>query len=183
MKIKISILVLLMLTACGVKRQAPVVSASPQLAIAIQYVGVPHMEVRTQPSDAAPVITTYAYTETVSVLARQGAWVSVRTVDGSGWAHASDLITAAEAAAIKGETPRFMTPPLPVPNNGRRGELGFEAKVNTDGVVVEVRTVKNTTGSAPLATANAEALQSARFYPLIQNKAHVAFTYQHHVYY
>jgi len=86
-------------------------------------------------------------------------------------------------AAIKTETPRFMTPPAPVPNNGRRGELGFEAKVNTDGLIVDVRTLKNTTGSEPLALANAEALKSARFYPLIQNRTHIAFTYQHHVYY
>jgi Bacterial SH3 domain len=183
MKIKISVLVFLLLTACGTKRPAPVVSGTPQLAIAIEYVGVPQMEIRTQPNDTAPVITTYGYTETVSVLARQGNWVSVRTFDGSGWAHASDLITAAQAAAIKGETPRFMTPPAPVPNSGRRGELGFEAKVNTDGVMVDVTTLKNTTGSATLASANAEALKGARFYPLIQNKAHVAFTYQHHVYY
>lgn len=184
MKIKISVLVLLLLVACGTKRQVPVASAeTPRLAIAIQYVGVPHMDIHTQPNDVAPVITSYAYTETVSVLARQGAWVEVRTVDGSGWAHANELISAAEASAVKGETPRFMTPPAPIPNNGRRGELGFEAKVNTDGEVVEVKTVKNTTGSEPLAVANAEALKNSRFFPLIQNKAHIAFTYQHHVYY
>jgi hypothetical protein len=184
MKIKISVLVLLMLVACGTKRQVPAASAEkPRVAIAIQYVGVPRMDIHTQPNDAAPVITSYGYTETVSVLARQGEWVEVRTVDGSGWAYAKDLIGTAEAAAIKTETPKFMTPPLPIPNNGRRGELGFEAKVNTDGVVFDVKTVKNTTGSEPLANANAEALKSARFYPLIQNKAHVAFTYQHHVYY
>jgi hypothetical protein len=184
MKIKISLLALLLLVACGSKRQVPVASAeTPRLAIAIEYVGVPHMDIRTQPNDVAPVITSYAYTETVSVLARQGEWAEVRTVDGSGWAHATDLISAAQAAAVKSETPRFMTPPAPVANNGRRGELGFEAKVNTDGVVVDVRTVKNTTGSEPLAVANAEALMSARFYPLIQNRTHIAFTYQHHVYY
>jgi len=184
MKIKISLLALLLLVACGSKRQVPVASAeTPRLAIAIQYVGVPHMDIHTQPNDAAPVITSYAYTETVSVLARQGAWAEVRTVDGSGWAHAADLIGTKEAAAIKTETPRFMTPPAPVPNNGRRGELGFEAKVNTDGLIVDVRTLKNTTGSEPLALANAEALKSARFYPLIQNRTHIAFTYQHHVYY
>ena len=184
MKIKISVLALLMLVACGTKRQVPAASAeTPRVAIAIQYVGVPHMDIHTQPNDAAPVITSYGYTETVSVLARQGDWAEVRTVDGSGWSHANELIGAAAAAAIKTETPKFMIPPLPIPNNGRRGELGFEAKVNTDGVVFEVKTVKNTTGSEPLAVANAEALQNARFYPLIQNRTHVAFTYQHHVYY
>jgi hypothetical protein len=184
MKIKISVLVLLLLVACGTKRQVPVASAeTPRVAIAIQYVGVPRMDIHTQPNDVAPVITAYGYTETVSVLTRQGEWVEVRTVDGSGWAHAKDLVGAAEAAATKAEKPKFMTPPLPIPNNGRRGELGFEAKVNTDGAVVEVTTVKNTTGSASLAAANAESLRNARFYPLIQNKAHLAFTYQHHVYY
>ena len=184
MKVKISVLVLLLLVACSSKRQVPVAAAEePRLAIAIQYVGVPQMSIHTQPNDVAPVITTYAYTETVSVLARQGQWVEVRTVDGSGWAHASDLIDAKQAAAMKGETPRFMIAPAGIPNGGRRGELGFEAKVNTDGEVVDVKTVKNTTGSDALAVANAEALKNSRFYPLIQNKAHVAFTYQHHVYY
>ena len=144
---------------------------------------MPQMSVFAQPNDVAPVITTYAYTETVSVLARQGDWAEVRTVDGSGWAHAKELIGAREASALKGETPRFMVVPAGIPNNGRRGEIGLEAKVNTDGVVFDVKTVKNTTGSEPLAVANAEALKNARFYPLIQNRQHVAFTYQHHVYY
>jgi hypothetical protein len=184
MKTKLAILVLLLLVACGTKRQVPIASAdAPRMAIDIQYVGVPQMSVFAQPNDVAPVITTYAYTETVSVLARQGDWVEVRTVDGSGWAHAKELIGAKVASALKGETPRFMVTPAGIPNNGRRGEIGLEAKVNTDGVVFDVKTVKNTTGSEPLAVANAEALKNARFYPLIQNRQHVAFTYQHHVYY
>lgn len=184
MKTKVAILILFLLVACGTKRQVPVASAdTPRLAIEIKYVGVPQMNIYAQPNDVAPVITTYGYTETVSVLARQGEWVEVRTIDGSGWSHAKDLIGAPEAATIKGETPRFMLAPAAIPNNGRRGEIGLEAKVNTDGDVVEVKTLRNTTGSEPLATANAEALKNARFYPLIQNKQHTAFTYQHHVYY
>lgn len=184
MKSKIAILVLLLLVACGTKRQVPVASAeTPRLAIEIQYVGVPQMSIYAQPNDVAPVITTYSYTETVSILSRQGDWVEVRTVDGSGWAHAKELIGGKEASILKGETPRFMVAPIGVPNGSRRGELGYEAKVNTDGVVIDVKTVKNTTGSEPLAVANAEALKAARFYPLIQKGQHVAFTYQHHVYY
>ena len=184
MKSKIAILVLLLLAACGTKRQVPVASAeSPRMAVEIRYVGVPQMSIYAQPNDVSPVITTYGYTETVSILARQGDWVEVRTVDGSGWAHAKDLIGAAEASQLKGETPRFMVAPLSVPFKGRRGEIGLEAKVNTDGVVVDVKTISNTTGSEPLAIANAEALKAARFYPLIQKGQHTAFTYQHHVYY
>jgi hypothetical protein len=186
MKTKLAILVLflLLLVACGTKRQVPIASAdAPRMAIEIKYVGVPQMNVFAQPNDVAPVITTYAYTETVSILARQGDWVEVRTVDGSGWAHAKELIASNEAAALKGETPRFMVAPTGIPNNGRRGEIGLEAKVNTDGVVFDVTTVKNTTDSEPLAIANAEALKNARFYPLIQKGQHVAFAYQHHVYY
>ncbi len=184
MKTKLAILVLLLLVACGTKRQVPIASAdAPRMAIEIKYVGVPQMNVFAQPNDVAPVITTYAYTETVSILARQGDWVEVRTVDGSGWAHAKELIGTNEASALKGETPRFMVAPIGIPNNGGRGEIGLEAKVNSDGVVFEVATVKNTTGSEPLAIANAEALRNARFYPLIQKGQHAAFTYQHHVYY
>src|SRR5205085_7969880 len=129
MKIKITVLVLLLLVACGTKRQVPIASADvPRMAIEIKYVGVPQLSVYAQPNDVAPVLTTYAYTETVSILARQGEWVEVRTVDGSGWAHAKELISAAEAAAIKGETPRLMAAPTAIPNNGRRGEIGLEAK-------------------------------------------------------
>jgi len=109
--------------------------------------------------------------------------VEVRTVDGSGWAHAKELIKSDEAAKTKEGSPRFMTPPVGVPKSGVRGEIAYEAKVNTDGVVVDVATVKNTTGSVPLAVANAESLKNARFYPMIQKGQHVAFTYQHHVYY
>src|SRR5438309_1960857 len=110
---------------------------TPRMAIEIQYVGVPQMNVYAQPNDVAPVITTYAYTETVSVLARQRDWVELRTVDGSGWAHAKELIGSNEASTLKGEAPRFMVAPAGIPNSGRRGEIGLEAKVNTDGVVVE----------------------------------------------
>jgi len=184
MKTKLAILVLLLLVACGTKRQVPIASAdAPRMAIEIKYVGVPQMNVFAQPNDVAPVIATYAYTETVSILARQGDWVEVRTVDGSGWAHAKELIGTNEASALKGETPRFMVAPIGIPNNGGRGEIGLEAKVNSDGVVCEVATVKNPTGSEPLAIANAESLRNARFYPLIQKGQHAAFTYQHHVYY
>ncbi|HEV2721919.1 MAG TPA: SH3 domain-containing protein, partial [Thermoanaerobaculia bacterium] len=96
MKSKIAILVLLLLVACGTKRQVPVASAdTPRMAIEIQYVGVPQMSIHAQPNDVSPVITTYGYTETVSILSRQGEWVEVRTVDGSGWAHAKELINSA----------------------------------------------------------------------------------------
>src|SRR6266516_7656516 len=103
MKTKLAILILLLpIVACGTKRQVPIASAdAPRMAIEIKYVGVPQMNVFAQPNDVAPVITTYAYTETVSVLARQGDWVEVRTVDGSGWAHAKELIASNEAAALK----------------------------------------------------------------------------------
>jgi hypothetical protein len=185
MKIKITILVLLLLVACGTKRQVPVASAdTPRMAIEIRYVGVPQLSVYAQPNDVSPVITTYGYTETVSILARQGDWAEVRTVDGSGWAHAKELITVDEARLVSKEnTPRFMVAPIGVPKGGVRGEIAFEAKVNTDGAVVDVKTVKNTTGSEPLAIANAESLKNARFFPMIQKGQHVAFTYQHHVYY
>jgi hypothetical protein len=184
MKLKVSVLVLLLLVACGTKRQVPAASAeTPRKAIEILYVGVPQLSVYTQPNDVSPVITTYGYTETVSILARKGDWVEVRTVDGSGFAHANELINVGEVSKLKEATPRFMVPPVGVPKGGVRGEIAFEAKVNTDGVVVDVTTVKNTTRSEALATANAESLKNAKFFPMIQKGQHVAFTYQHHVYY
>jgi hypothetical protein len=108
----------------------------------------------------------------------------VRTVDGSGWAHANELMAADEAAKLANDkTPRFVSPPTAIPATGVRGEIDFNAKVNTDGEVVDVQIVKNTTGIKSLADQNAQALKSARFYPLVDKGQRMTFVYEHRVYY
>jgi hypothetical protein len=157
---------------------------TPRPAIDIKYVGIASMKIHTEATEAAPVIITYGYTETVSILARKGDWVEVRIGDGSGWARAADLIGAEQVEPIlKNPSPRFATAPVAIPNPHARGEIAIEAKVNTDGEVLSIRVVKNTTGLQPLADANAAALKEAKFYPIVQKGQRLAFTYAYDVTY
>lgn len=175
---------LLVLAGCA-RKGTPV--ASPEAvpahlreAIAIEYAGVPTLTVHAEPNDASAVVGSFGYTETVSVLERKGEWVLIRTLDGSGWARREELISAGEAERVlKDPTPRFLTRPVEIPNPRARGRVLLEAKVNTDGQIVDIRIVENTTRSLPLAEANAAALKTATFYPLIQKGQRVTFTYRY----
>jgi TonB family protein len=187
MKRTIVVLALLLpvILSCRAK-QAPATTpiAGVRYAQAIAYVGVPSMNIYAQPNAAGLPITQYGYTETVSILSRNGEWVEARTVDGSGWARANELMSVEEADKVsKDDSPRFMTPPTAVPHAGTRGEIVLEAKVNTDGDVIDVKPVSNSTGNAGLLTANTDALRQAHFFPMIQKGQRVTFVYQHHVYY
>ena len=183
---KLIVLVSVLFLFSCVQRPRPVATqtSSERLAIAIQYVAVPSMKVFSAPNDTSELKTQYGYKETVSILAKKGDWVEVRTVDGSGWSHASELMGSDDAAKLADDkTPRFLTPPPAVPAGGVRGEIDFNAKVNTDGEVVDVQVVKNTTGIKALADQNAEALKSAKFYPLVDKGQRMTFVYEHKVYY
>lgn len=174
--------------AC-VKRPAPVATETqPALpeerpAIAVEYVGVPTMTVYRQP-DGAQKVGSYQMYEAISVLARKGEWTEVRTFDGSGWVKATDLITGTKKAELEKDTaPKFFVSPQLVEATRARGEIVFHAKVNTDGEVIDVKTIQNTTGNLKLADANAEALKQARFYPLVERGQRKVFVYEHKVYY
>lgn len=181
---KAIVVLALFLTACGTRPAAVVPADGVRPAIDIRYVGVPSMNIYTEPNNAAPVVTTYGYTETVSILARRGEWVEVRTVDGSGWAHTAELIGSAQVEQIlKDPSPRFLTAPVSIPQPRARGEIVIQAKVNTDGDVIDVRTVRNTTGSPELASAIAASLQQAKFYPMVQKGQRMWFTYDYAVLY
>ena len=187
-RITIAALILLALFGCT-QKPAPVASDAPAVvdpadryAIAVEYVVVPKASVYARPALDAPVIDSYGLTEAVSILEKKGDWNLVRTFSGTGWIKASDLMDGAAAKNVDTTTPRFYVEPKQVPFRAR-GELWYQAKVNTDGDVVEVITVKNTTGSDALATANADALRAAKFYPMIDQGQHKTFVYEHRVYY
>jgi len=152
--------------------------------IAFRYVGAPELPVREQPDETAPVIATYQNGESVSVLAEQGEWVEVRTGGQAGWAKAADL-TSAEAAQAQEDNPqpKFKVMPMPVTAPSAKGEIYIEADVNTDGDVVNVRIITNTTGSEALANQNITALKAAKFYPITQDNKRVPFKYYHRVTY
>jgi len=152
--------------------------------VTVKYVGGPELSVRQQPNDTAAVIATYQNGEAVSVLADKGEWLEVRTGDQAGWARAAELVDAAAAdAAEEDPQPKFRVMPLPVSAPSARGEIYIEADVNTDGEVVNVRTITNTTGSMALEVQNTAALKAAKFYPIVQKGERVKFKYYHRVTY
>ena len=152
--------------------------------IAIKYVGAPELHVRQQANDSAPVMATYQNGESVTILADKGEWVEVRTGDRAGWARAADIVDAAAATEQEeNPTPKFRVIPRPVSAPSARGEIYLEADVNTEGEVTNVRTITNTTGSTALEAQNTEALRLAKFHPIVQKGARVAFKYYHRVTY
>ncbi|HYM60658.1 MAG TPA: TonB family protein [Thermoanaerobaculia bacterium] len=187
MRIKLILLVVLVLAAGCMRHPAPVATNqdAARLAIAIRYVGVPVMNVYAFPTNSNGPITRFGYLETVSVLGLKGEWSEVRTLTGSGWVKTAEMIDAPEAAKLAANpSPRFLNPPAQVINNRVRGEIVLEAKVNTDGEVIGVRLVKNTTRNTALAQQNVQAMQAAKFYPMVQKGGQrVVFSYEHKIYY
>jgi uncharacterized protein YgiM (DUF1202 family) len=173
-------ILLLLLTACA-KHEAVALTDTRE-PIEVSYVTAPGMRVHAKPDDASAVTSNYENGEAVSVLAKQGEWVEIRTGDASGWAHAADLGSGAEAKEqAENPTPRFQKFASPVANPGVHGEIYFEADVNTEGEVVAVRTISNTTGSDALASQNAAALKAAKFYPIVHKGKRMPFKYYHKV--
>lgn len=179
---------LVLIAAACIQKPVPVstettpVADDERPAIAVEYVAVPSMTVYSRPAADGEVVGTYGLKEAISVLERNGEWTRIRTFNGSAWVKQADLITAEAAESVDSTVPRFYVAPVAVPFS-TRGEIWMQAKVNTDGEVVDVTVTNNTTGSAALANANADALKSARFYPMIDNGTRKTFTYEHRVYY
>jgi uncharacterized protein YgiM (DUF1202 family) len=156
-----------------------------RMPIEVQYVRDAALKVHTKAADDAPVVTTYQHGESVSVLTRRGDWAEVRTASGSGWAHANELADASAATKAEADNnkPHFTREPQPVTEPGAHGDVVLEADVNTDGVVTNVRTLKNTTGSMSLETRNAASLRQAVFTPVVRHGRREAFVYEHRVHY
>ena len=130
-------------------------------------------------------MTTYQKGESVSILARRGDWAEVRTAAGSGWARLGEMADAAEAQSAEEDSlkPHFTHTPAPVTQPGAHGELVLEADVSADGIVTNVRTLSNTTGSASLEQRNTASLRSAVFTPVVRHGRREAFVYEHRVHY
>lgn len=177
-------ILLLVLAACKAETPAPAATVDERLPIGVWYVGAPELLVREQPNDTAAELATYSNGESVSVLAEKGDWVEVRTGDRSGWAKRADLTTAErKAQAEENPEPKFRVLPMPVSAPSAKGEVYIEADVNTDGEVTATRILTNTTGQPALATQNANALRSARFFPIIIKGERQQFKYYHKVTY
>lgn len=168
-------------------KQEPVVTETVDTRepVGVWYVGAPAgMKVRQQPNDAAPEIAAYQSGEAISVLAQKGDWAEVRVGVGSGWAKMADLTDAEGKAKLENNPEvRFRIMPLPVSAPSAHGEVYIEADVNTDGDVTATRILINTTNSPALASQNAAALMSAKFYPIVQKNERKPFKYYHRVTY
>ena len=182
MKRAILILALAALAACD---NEPNIATDTRMPIEVKYVRDSVLKIHSKAADDAPVETTYQHGESVSILSRSGEWAEVRTANGSGWVHANELADAAEASKAEADNvkPHFTRDPQPVTQPGVHGDVILEADVNTDGIVTNVRTIRNTTGSASLEARNAASLRQAVFTPVVRHGRREAFVYEHRVHY
>ncbi len=173
---------LILLSAC--RNETALVSTDTREPIDMAYVTGPELKVYAQANENSPVIATYQNSEGVSILEKHGDWVQIRVGDRAGWARAANLGSGADAQQqAKNPTARFRSSPAAVTQVSARGEIYLEADVNTDGDVVAVRILSNTTGNPGLAAQNAAALQAAKFYPIVQRGERKPFKYYHRVSY
>ena len=174
------------LAAAFCREQPPesTVAVDTREPVAVKYVGAPELPVHERPDASSPVVSTYQNGEAISILSERGEWVEIRTGESSGWARAADLTTAeAKVDQEENPQPRFRIMPLPVSAPGASGEVYLEADVNSDGDVVSVRTITNTTGSDALAEQNTAALRAAKFHPIVIQGVRTPFKYYHRVTY
>ena len=152
-------------------------------AIALYYVTAPELKVHATPSDQAEVVTRFLNGESAAVLSRRNDdWVEVRTANGSGWAHMSELGSAGQAQqSAENPTPRFEKVPAPVTSPSTHGTIYIEANVNTDGQVTSAKIITNTTGSDELGQRNVQALEQSRFYPIVIKGEKKPFVYYYRV--
>jgi TonB family protein len=180
-------LAVMLALAAACSREAPVAdtaSIDTREPINVSYVGSPELHVRDRADDNATILATFGNGEAVSVLADKGEWVEVRVGEGSGFAKKSELTTAAEKdAAEANPTPKFKLMPMPVSAPSARGEVYMEADVNTDGEVISVRMIQNTTGNDALGKHNLDALRQAKFHPIVLKGERQPFKYYHRVTY
>lgn len=166
------------------QEQVTTVTTDTREPIAIMYSGVSELPVYAKQDEKSKVLTKYLSGESISVLAKNGDWSEVRTVDGSGWVHSADLTTA-EGAKKEEEnpTPKFRVAPSPVSAPSAHGVIYLEADVNTEGEVTHVDVLSNEPNDPGLLQRNIAALMQAKFYPIVQKGQKKAFKYDFRVSY
>lgn len=163
-------------------------SAEPaRETIAIQYVDQPELSIHAEPDSRAPVVTTYKQGETVSIVARRDGWAEIRIVNGTGWVPESSLSTKMKSVDdVEGvsTTVRFKDAPSPIYTQSRTsGEIVLEGTVNTAGIVTNIKTLRNTTGSQALERQNRAEFSRATFYPLLVKGKRTEFIYEYRIEY
>jgi len=172
----------LLLAGCGGKAPAD----PPLRPTTVMYVGGDDLPIHARPERGSPVVSTYQHNEAVSVLSSKNDWSEISiTLDHSGWAESRLLSPVKKEESVSDPgTPHFKVPPAPVfSQSGAHGEIVLEASVNTDGDVIGVRTLANTTGSAALEQGNRAQIEKARFFPMFLNGKGRPFLYEYKVTY
>lgn len=166
--------------ACG--KQEPAEVTDTREPVGIQYVAAPELPVHKWAKEDSPVVAKFLNGESVSIMSKRGDWVEVRIANGTGFVKASDLGTAAAAQAEKeNPNPKFRNVPSPVTAPGTKGTVYIEAIVNTEGEVTSTKILENSTGRPELGLRNAEALERAKFYPIVIKGQRKPFNYYYRV--
>jgi uncharacterized protein YgiM (DUF1202 family) len=155
-------------------------------AVAVRYVAREGAPLHRTPAEGAEVVHRFTAGESVSIMATRDQWSEIRFGDRTAWIRSGDLSDSpAVAEEARGSTTvKFRVAPSPVySQGGARGEIILEANVAESGVVTDVRTLRNTTGSVPLEMQNRRELLRATFYPLLVNGKPKAFIYEYRVSY
>ena len=180
--------VLIVLALAGCSREADVPAEAPRETIEILYVADPEMPIHAKPDSASPVVATYKAGETVSVVAKQDGWSEIRLVSGTGWVPEQALTSQTDKGKDETEgastSVRFKKAPSPVYSQSRmRGEIVLEGTVNEAGIVTNIKTLRNTTGSKALEAQNRAEFSRATFYPLLVGGKRTEFIYEYRIEY
>ena len=149
------------------------------------------LNVRSEATTDADVITQLAKGTTVDVLGDDDSWTKVRLPSGEvGWVASRFLTSAQSTSKSAAKRPRnrkgcpadsdyafVETPTLAFSDSGAHGLVVVEASVNASGNVTSTRVLSNSTGDEALAFLAQREIRSAKFSPPIRNCATRSFIF------
>ena len=158
----------------------PAVVESEDRVIGTVRVTASALNVRSEASTDADVVTQVKKGQALDVLREDESWVKVRLASGeTGWV-ASRFVASGDASAKKrapkkGSCPADSdyafteTPMLAFSDSGAHGMVVVEATVSTKGVVTATKLVSNGTGDEALGFLAEREIKGAKFSPPIRN--------------
>ena len=155
------------------------IKESAQNVIRTVHVTASALNVRSEPSTEASIVTQVKKGQTLDVLRQDESWVNVRLAGGeTGWV-ASRFVTSGDTkqktARKKGgclpdsDYAFVETPALAFSDSGAHGMVVVEAAVNAKGLVTATKLVSNGTGDDTLAFLAEREIKGAKFSPPIRN--------------